>query len=118
MTEIIDLDIINEEAAPGIIVFTLKGNLDGGTFTQVERVFNTFLTEDTCKFIVDLTELEYVSSAGAGVLLGWCGVLEEKQGRMVIINPQPKVQMVFDMLGLPNFITIVNNRAAALKLLS
>jgi len=65
-----------------------------------------------------LTGLEYVSSAGAGVLIGWVGTLRDKNGDLVLVNPQPSVQAVFDMIGLTKCMSIADQRSHALKLIS
>lgn len=118
MADIIDIEITTEKIAAGIMIIHIKGNLDGGTFGQLDRTFDNFCKQGIYKFIIDLTNLDYVSSAGAGVLLGWFGTLQEKQGNLIIVKPQPKVKSVFDMVGLSKCIAIAQERNVALKIIS
>ena len=60
--------------------------------------------EDTEKLVLDLAELEYISSAGLRVLLSAMKVMEE-QGEMVLRNVRPDVMDVFEVTG---FIDMLN----------
>jgi len=66
------------------------------------------------KLIVDVSELDYIASAGVGALIGAIGVVQENQGNVIIVNPKPEIKRVLDLFGLPQICTIVDNMEAAL----
>lgn len=81
----------------------IEGRLDTLTAPEFEEKLEPEL-EDTEKLVLDLAELEYISSAGLRVLLSAIKVMEE-QGEMVLRNVRPDVMDVFEVTG---FIDMLN----------
>ena len=74
----------------------IEGRLD--TLTSPEL-------EETEKLILDLSALEYISSAGLRVLLSAAKAMEE-QGEMTVRNVRPEVMDVFEVTGFVDFLNI------------
>ena len=87
----------------------LSGFLDAHTFEQLDESINNLFDEDVFKVIADLEGVEYISSAGAGVFIGSLTLAQESGGNIVLVNPTPNVREVFDLLGLTQIFTIVND---------
>ena len=81
----------------------IEGRLDTLTAPEFEEKLEPEL-EDTEKLVLDLAELEYISSAGLRVLLSAMKIMEE-QGEMVLMNVRPDVMDVFEVTG---FIDMLN----------
>ena len=77
--------------------FTLIGRLDTLTSPDLEDKLEDVF-DDAEKLIFDLSQLEYISSAGLRVLLGASQEMDER-GEMVIRNLTEPVQDVFDVTG-------------------
>ena len=77
--------------------FTLIGRLDTLTSPDLEDKLEEVF-DDAEKLIFDLSQLEYISSAGLRVLLGASQEMDER-GEMVIRNLTEPVQDVFDVTG-------------------
>lgn len=81
---------------------TVSGRLDTLTAPQLESALQL---EGVTELVFDLTDLEYVSSAGLRVFLG----AQKKmmlQGNMELIGVKPIVREVLDMTGFSAFFTI------------
>lgn len=81
---------------------TVSGRLDTLTAPQLE---SALLLEGVTELVFDLTDLEYVSSAGLRVFLG----AQKKmmlQGNMELVGVKPIVREVLDMTGFSAFFTI------------
>lgn len=85
------------------LTVAIEGRLDTLTAPEFEEKLEPEL-EDTEKLVLDLAELEYISSAGLRVLLSAMKVMEE-QGEMVLRNVRPDVMDVFEVTG---FIDMLN----------
>ena len=84
--------------------FTVEGRLDTNTSPELEAKINEVIGNAN-KLIIDLGNLEYISSAGLRVLLGATQVMEGK-GEMVVRNVAEAVREVFDLTGFNRLFTI------------
>ncbi len=84
-----------------ISVLYLSGFLDAHTTPKFEHALQTLIKEDRVKVIVNLKDLDYISSAGLGVFMGFIEEIREKGGDIKLSNLSPKVFKVFDLLGFP-----------------
>jgi anti-sigma B factor antagonist len=110
-----DLEIKTQVDKNGVVTIVLDGSIDAYSYSKLEDVFNKLLDQRQYKIVVDLTGVDYLNSAGAGVFIGTLGVTEENNGKIVLVNPQSPVRNVFDLLGLSNVFAIVNDKKLAFK---
>ena len=97
------LDIeLNKDGA--VYTFLLNGRLDTITSPDLDAKINE-VTPDAEKLIFDLSNLDYISSAGLRVLLGMAQTME-KQGDMKVTNPNEAVMDVFSVTGFDDILTI------------
>ena len=82
----------------------LQGRLDTLTAPELDKEMQDGLNGVT-ELVFDLTELEYVSSAGLRVLLAAQKVMN-KQGSMVVKNVNEQIMEVFEVTGFTDILTI------------
>lgn len=96
----------------------LKGSvMNVDNYHELHKIINTFLDYQVYKIIIDLSELEYMTSMGAGVFVGTGLVAQERKGRIVLVNPQPKVKAIFDLIGITQICSLVNHIINAFEVL-
>ena len=110
-----EFKINTERVEPNIVVISLEGFLDTGTADKLSETFKQFFGQSVYKFVVDLSELDYIGSAGVGVFISILDILEKHKGTIVFIHPNPRVKEVFKIFKLSIFYTITTDRASALK---
>ena len=81
-----------------------EGRLDTETAPLLEEEMKQVPATIT-ELIMDLKNLEYISSAGLRVLLSAHRAME-KQGTMTVINPCDVVQEVFNVTGFSDILNI------------
>ncbi|MEW6027224.1 MAG: STAS domain-containing protein [Planctomycetota bacterium] len=113
-----EIKIEMQKLPNGAILVKLKGFLDAYTYGEFEQTINNLFNQKMYRLIVDMSGVDYISSAGAGVFIGSIGVAQENQGNIVIVRPKPAVKEVFDLLGLSQIFTIVDNMESALTSLA
>ena len=86
------------------VTLVLSGRLDTSTAPGLEEDVKTGL-EGTEDLVFDLTELDYISSAGLRVLLSALKKMQ-KQGSMKITNPNESVMEIFEVTGFSDILTI------------
>ena len=84
--------------------FLLDGRLDTITSPELDAKINEVIG-DAKKLILDLSNLEYISSAGLRVLLGALQIMENK-GEMVVRNLTEPVREVFELTGFSRLFNI------------
>jgi anti-anti-sigma factor len=80
----------------------LVGRLDASQVQAAREAMNRV----TQSCIVDFTELEYISSAGLGVLLGTQKRLSEAGGRLKLTNMNRHIREIFRMAGFDHIFEI------------
>ena len=86
------------------LTVAISGRLDTLTSPDLEKQVEPAL-EGITELILDLKDLEYISSAGLRVLLGMAQIME-KQGDMKVTNPNEAVMDVFSVTGFDDILTI------------
>ena len=76
----------------------LSGRLDTITAPELLQKFNETTGDSINKITVDLTETEYISSAGLRVMLIMCKSLKEKR-EFSVINYSKELKEIFDVTG-------------------
>ena len=86
------------------LVIALEGRLDTTTAPELEAELKTCLDGIT-DLTLDLTNLDYISSAGLRVLLSAHKTMM-KQGQMKVTNASEIVKEVFDVTGFCDILNI------------
>ena len=94
------IDMTKEGSA---LTVALEGRLDTTTAPKLEAELRPAM-EGMKSLVMDLSRLDYVSSAGLRVLLMAQKVMN-RQGSMVIRNVKPEIMDIFDVTG---FVDILN----------
>lgn len=88
----------------------IGGRIDAVTALELDKNLQATLANVT-DLIVDLADVEYVSSAGLRILLKTQKRMD-RQGSMKIRNVRENVREVLDMTGFSDFLTIEDNKKA------
>ncbi len=83
---------------PGRVVFKLTGRLDTQTTPQLDQLLDPHLESAAKTIVFDLEGLEYISSAGLRAVFRSKQTLATRAGTVLVVNPQPPVQKVFDIV--------------------
>ena len=86
------------------LTVALQGRLDTVTAPELETELKTAL-EGVTALVIDLSELEYISSAGLRVLLSAQKTMN-KQGEMKVIHVNETVMEIFEVTGFSDILTI------------
>ena len=79
----------------------LEGRLDNESVAVFDQELEAVLGSPLKILVFDLTGLEYVTSAGLRSLFGAQKVMNARAGKSVLLNPQPQVQKVLDIVKVP-----------------
>lgn len=91
---------IAENQKNDVLVLALHGRLDVATSPQLGTRLQGAFDGGNRRVVIDLAELEYVSSAGLRVLLAGLDRLEKAKGRLVLCRPSGYTQEVLEVAGM------------------
>lgn len=103
---------INDD--PEYYQLSVGGEVDASSSIHLEEGLKNAMSASK-RIIVDLSELEYISSAGLGVFMSIIQELDTKGIKFVIYGMVPKVNEVFEILGLNQLIITKQNKEEALE---
>ncbi|MDP7035980.1 MAG: STAS domain-containing protein [Planctomycetota bacterium] len=110
-----ELEITIETLEDNIVLIKPSGYLDAHTFEQLDCTIQEIFENQTHRLIVNLEEVNYISSAGAGVFIGAISQAHENSGNIIFLSPSPNVQDVFDLLGLSQIFSFASQLEEALE---
>jgi anti-anti-sigma factor len=91
------LKITEESSNPPTLA--LAGRLDTHTAPELDKALNGVLVRSGIKRLVfELSQLEYLSSAGIRCFIRARKAIEPHGGTVAIVNPQPAVRKVLDIV--------------------
>ena len=86
------------------LTVVLKGRLDTTTAPELEKELKASLDGMTA-LIIDMTALDYISSAGLRVLLSAQKTMN-KQGKMKVVHVSETIMEIFEVTGFSDILTI------------
>lgn len=105
-----------ETTLPQGVLIAPSGRLDSNTALDFEKNLLARLDSAT-SLVLDLDDLEYISSAGLRVILMAAKKIRQGQGRMIICALRPHIREVFEISGFMAIFEVHNDRAGALAAL-
>jgi len=107
--------VLESSKQGGALVVSLKGRMDALEAPAFREDCEKLIEKGENVFIFDLTELEYISSAGLRSILTVAKQLKAKQGSMCFCNLQSFVEQVFSMSGFESMFPIFGSLEDALE---
>ena len=101
-------------ALPGVAVVALEGSIDPRNLFVLEKALGSASGQGFRSLVLDLAQIRYINSAGLAYLVNLSDLLAARGGSLELANAQPKVKIVFEMMGLTEFFTLYKTTDAAL----
>ncbi len=97
------------------VVMSLKGRLDAVASSEFERSLSDWISKGDRNFLLNFTDLEYISSAGLRSILATSKKLKETQGKIFLTGLHGPVEEVFKISGFLSMCRVFPSAEAALK---
>lgn len=89
-----------------VTILQAQGKLDSMSSPELDRRMTSLIEGGTRQITVDLSEIDYVSSAGLRVFLSAAKRLKQAQGKLALASPSSQVQQIFDIAGFATILPI------------
>jgi len=102
------------ETLGNVLIVSLQGKLNSGNAGEAEAQILRHISQGANQLLLDLSELDYISSAGLRVVLIAAKRLRQSAGLLVLCGIQKPIREVFDLSGFLNILSVVDTREQAL----
>jgi len=106
---------ISEDRKADAVILALSGKLDATTAKTFEDRILGAINSGTQRLVVDLSQLDYVSSSGLRVFILAAKRLQTVDGKIVLCSMKDHVRQVFDLAGFSSMLSIYASRDEAIK---
>ena len=115
MIENISANISEYPQNKGITLLTLKGDIDADTAPEFEKILSSVLQDNKINLVVDLKDVNYISSAGWVAFINEINGIREQKGDLVLAGMSSEVREVFDLLEFKSILNSYPNVEMAVK---
>ena len=104
---------------PDLTVVELTGHLNlGNELMSVENAVKRLIDEGSRKLVIDVSKLEYIDSAGIGMLVACNGQMERAGGKMRVSGAQATVAKSFEVVHMDRITSLDPDLDSACRNLS
>ncbi len=107
------MKIVSKEKE-GVLIVLLSGSLETTTSAEAESFLLGKIDDGARKILIDLADMDYISSAGLRVLLITAKKLSSEGGALHLCHLNEDVQEVFDMSGFTFLLKVFESFDAAI----
>lgn len=104
---------INQTKQQDIVIFEIHGKVDALNSKELENALLNSIEEGNTKIVIDLRNMEYISSSGLRVFLFIAKKLD-KVGLLALTNLQTQVIQIFTISGFDKILKIFQTKEEAL----
>lgn len=106
---------IRSKVEDNIAIVYPKGHLDAHNVERFEKEIVRLLGNSINNIIVNCKNLNYISSAGMGIIMGYLDEIRENGGDIKLCSLNERVFEIFDLVGFTDIYDFLDDEDSALK---
>ncbi len=106
------MDISTQELKR-VSVMTVKGRVDSATAPDLENALKLLVDADKTQIVLDLKDVEYMSSAGLRAMVSTLKAVKRINGDLRLCSPSARVAEVLRLAGLTSIFNIYPGQTEA-----
>jgi anti-sigma B factor antagonist len=96
-----------------VAVMSVTGRVDSATAPELESKLRELVEADKNQIVLDLKDVEYMSSAGLRAMVSTLKAVKRVNGDLRISSPSPRVEEVLRLAGLTSIFSIHSSQEEA-----
>jgi len=109
---------LNYKKTDDIVLIYLKGHLDIYITGQIEKkIIEVISANPECNLIINLTDVDYVSSAGLGVFISIMSKLKKSQRKLALCSLNYTVRRIFNVVKFYDMFDVFKTEIEAIEFL-
>ena len=105
---------ISQRSSSDVMILDLTGRL-WILDLPLRDLMNSLLNDNKRHFVLNLGAVDYIDSSGLGQLISIWTSIRNKSGQMTILNPNKRVQRLFDITRLNSIFEVFENEPDAIR---
>ena len=93
-------------SSQGATTVALRGELDGYSAPQLRHCLQELTDAGDRLIVLDFTGIEFIDSAGLGVLIAATKCLNQREGELVVTSARPQAAKLLEMTGIDTIVTV------------
>ncbi len=98
-----------------ISLIKVGGFIDTTTSSEVERALHNLLKQNRFNIIIDLGNVDYISSAGWGIFISEIKSIREQNGDLKLVRMIPDVYEIFELLEFHHILDVYDSVEEAVR---
>lgn len=112
----IQVSVSQANGHPDIVVVEIAGYIDTTTSSELERILQNLLREQKYKIVINLQNVDYISSAGWGIFISEIKNIRNQKGDLKLACMSESVNEVYELLEFSTILTSSETIADAVAL--
>ena len=92
------VEIKSNQKKKGYYTVIPHGPIDSDSHNNFREAVQRLLVKSTRSILIDLKNVDYISSAGFGVLFSMQNFLKKNKGELLFCHLKPQIQKLFDVM--------------------
>ena len=109
------MEIIEVGMEKNMKIVSVKGRMDALSAPDFEKKMGDWADQGETSFIINLGEVDYMSSAGLRSILIVAKNLKQQGGKLIFVNLREEVKKIFKISGFSSMIPTYESVEAALE---
>ncbi|MGE5343077.1 MAG: STAS domain-containing protein [Candidatus Omnitrophota bacterium] len=91
-----------------------RGHLDAHNVERFEKEILKVIGNNIVNIVINCKELNYISSAGMGIIMGYLDDIRERGGDIKLCNVSERVYEIFDLVGFTEIYDFLEDESSAI----
>ncbi len=106
---------LSEKTPDGVYVFKVAGTLGVEGSAGIQGLLDACMKEKVYRVVLDLEDVDLISSAGMGAFLSAVGELRKKNGDIIFVKMQNRIMTVFKNLDVLDYFIVAEDVTRAIE---
>lgn len=106
---------LNQLKSDDYTIIEVNGRLDTSSYSQLEEKINEVMNAHEKNIVIDLENMEYVSSSGLRVFLMTLKRMKAVGGKFHLCNLRTNVKEIFEIAGFSSIFSIFESKEKAIN---
>ena len=115
MSSTLHIAVEGNQGKENVTVLIIKGELDGSTYKDLQAKVDEIIAGGSNNFLVDMSGLNFMGSAGLRALHASSNNAKEKGGSVKLLNPSDAASRVMKTLGFDQFYEVYSDLDEAIS---